>query len=72
MSTSRASSPYVCITSDTHAGAAIDTYREYLEPRYRDDFDAWRGKYKNPHKKHIGGSAYYPDSILRWDQITIE
>jgi predicted TIM-barrel fold metal-dependent hydrolase len=48
------SSPYICITSDTHAGAAIDTYGEYLEPAYREDFAAWRGAYKNPHKKHIG------------------
>jgi len=49
------SSPYVCITGDTHAGAAIDTYRDYLDPAHRDDFDAWRGGYKNPSKKHIGG-----------------
>jgi predicted TIM-barrel fold metal-dependent hydrolase len=49
------SSPYVCITADTHAGASIDTYREYLDPRHRADFDAWRGSYKNPSKKHIGG-----------------
>ena len=48
------SSPYICITSDTHAGAAIDTYGEYLDPSYREDFKAWRGAYKNPHKKHIG------------------
>src|SRR4030095_6756197 len=48
------SSPYICITSDTHAGAAIDTYGEYLDPSYREDFKAWRGTYKNPHKKHIG------------------
>lgn len=48
------SSPYVCITADTHAGAAVDTYREYLDPSYRDDFDAWRGSYKNPSKKHVG------------------
>lgn len=24
------------------------TYREYLEAKYLDDFDAWRGKYSNP------------------------
>jgi predicted TIM-barrel fold metal-dependent hydrolase len=47
--------PYVVITADTHAGAAVDVYREYLEPGLRDDFDAWRGSYKNPSKKHIGG-----------------
>ena len=26
------------------------SYREYLDPKYRDDFDAWRGRYKNPFK----------------------
>jgi predicted TIM-barrel fold metal-dependent hydrolase len=49
------SSPYICITSDTHAGAAIDAYRDYLDPPQRDEFDAWRSGYKNPSKKHIGG-----------------
>jgi len=47
-------SPYICITSDTHAGASIDTYREYLDPGRREEFDAWRGRYRNPSKKHIG------------------
>ncbi len=47
--------PYITITADTHAGASIDMYREYLDPAYRSDFDAWRGAYRNPSKKHIGG-----------------
>jgi predicted TIM-barrel fold metal-dependent hydrolase len=47
--------PYVVITADTHAGAAIDAYREYLDPTERADFDAWRGAYKNPSPKHVGG-----------------
>ena len=33
--------PYVTITADTHAGAAIDAYREYLDPKERSDFDEW-------------------------------
>ena len=49
------SDPYVVITADTHAGAAIDTYREYLDPARRAEFDDWRGQYKNPAKKHVGG-----------------
>ncbi|HEX2483809.1 MAG TPA: amidohydrolase, partial [Myxococcota bacterium] len=49
------SEPYVVITADTHAGAPIDTYREYLEPDERADFDAWRGSYRNPSAKHVGG-----------------
>ncbi|HVP29250.1 MAG TPA: amidohydrolase family protein [Myxococcota bacterium] len=48
------SEPYVLISADTHAGASITTYREYLDPKYRDEFDAWRGGYKNPSKEHLG------------------
>jgi predicted TIM-barrel fold metal-dependent hydrolase len=47
--------PYVVITGDTHAGASIDAYRAYLDPKWRDEFDAWRGAYRNPSKGHIGG-----------------
>ncbi len=49
-----AQEPYVVITADTHAGAPIEVYREYLDPKYRSDFDAWRESYKNPSKKHVG------------------
>jgi predicted TIM-barrel fold metal-dependent hydrolase len=41
---------YTLISADTHAGANHETYREYLDPAYRDEFDAWRGDYKNPFK----------------------
>ena len=41
---------YVIISADTHAGGSHAQYREFLDPKYRDDFDAWRGKYKNPFK----------------------
>ncbi len=41
---------YTIISADTHAGANHETYREYLDPAFRDEFDAWRGKYKNPWK----------------------
>jgi predicted TIM-barrel fold metal-dependent hydrolase len=41
---------YTIISSDTHAGGSHAAYRDYLEERYRDDFDAWRGRYKNPYK----------------------
>ena len=36
------------ISADCHAGGNHAQYREYLDPAYRDEFDAWRGKYKNP------------------------
>ena len=41
---------YTIISADTHAGANHETYREYLDPEFHHDFDAWRGKYKNPWK----------------------
>ena len=45
-----ASDHYTIISADTHAGANHETYREYLDPAWRDEFDAWRGEYKNPWK----------------------
>jgi predicted TIM-barrel fold metal-dependent hydrolase len=41
---------YVIITADSHAGGSHQQYREFLDPKYRHDFDAWRAKYKNPFK----------------------
>ena len=41
---------YTIISADTHAGGSHEQYREYLDPAFRDDFDAWRGQYKNPWK----------------------
>src|SRR5919109_2283700 len=41
---------YTIITADSHAGGSHAQYREYLDPKYRDDSDAWRGKYKTPFK----------------------
>ena len=41
---------YTIISADTHAGGSHASYREYLDPKYHEDFDAWRAKYKNPFK----------------------
>ncbi|HET6874613.1 MAG TPA: amidohydrolase family protein [Acidimicrobiales bacterium] len=41
---------YTIISADTHAGGSHAQYREYLDEEWRDEFDAWRGKYKNPYK----------------------
>jgi predicted TIM-barrel fold metal-dependent hydrolase len=46
--------PYILISADTHAGGSHAQYREYLDPAYRDAFDAWRGGYKNPSAEHYG------------------
>ena len=39
--------PYICITADSHAGASHATYREYLDPKYRDQFDEFRSGRKS-------------------------
>ncbi len=41
---------YTIISADCHAGGSHAAYREYLDPEFVEDFDAWRGKYKNPYK----------------------
>jgi predicted TIM-barrel fold metal-dependent hydrolase len=46
----RADGHYTIITADSHAGGSHAAYREYLDPKYLEDFDAWRGKYRNPFK----------------------
>jgi predicted TIM-barrel fold metal-dependent hydrolase len=53
---------YTIISSDTHAGGSHAAYREFLESKYHDDFDAWRGKYKNPFKD-LGDQRRYRN----WD-----
>ena len=41
---------YTIISADCHAGGSHAAYREYLDPEFHEDFDAWRGRYKNPYK----------------------
>lgn len=41
---------YTLISADTHAGGSMEQYTEYLDPAFRDEFDAWRNRYKNPFK----------------------
>lgn len=53
---------YTIISADCHAGASHATYREYLDPRYHDDFDAWRAKYKNPFRDLQDGGR-----VRNWD-----
>lgn len=58
----RANGHYTIITADSHAGGSHAAYREYLDPAYREDFDAWRGKYRNPYKD-LGDQRRYRN----WD-----
>ena len=39
---------YIVISSDCHAGATIDGYRDYLEKEWHDEFDEWAASYVNP------------------------
>src|SRR3954452_8432704 len=39
---------YIVISSDGHAGAQVHEYRDYLESRYHDEFDAWEAAFVNP------------------------
>ncbi len=41
---------YTIISADGHAGGSIDQYRMYLDASLLDQFDAWRGRYRNPFK----------------------
>ncbi len=54
--------PYILITADTHAGGSHAQYREYLDPEYRQQFDDWRGGYKNPSQEHYGSKK-----MKNWD-----
>ncbi len=49
---------YVVISTDCHAGASMNDYRAYLDPRFREEFDAWRGDYKNPFRDLLGSKRY--------------
>jgi len=53
---------YTIVSSDTHAGGSHAQYREFLSPKFYDDFDAWRGEYKNPFKD-LGDNRRYRN----WD-----
>jgi predicted TIM-barrel fold metal-dependent hydrolase len=53
---------YTIISADCHAGGSHAQYREYLDPAYLDDFDAWRAKYKNPFRD-LGDQRRYRN----WD-----
>jgi predicted TIM-barrel fold metal-dependent hydrolase len=62
MATTSADPRYTVISADTHGGGSHAMYRDFLEARYLDDFDAWRGEYKNPFSD-LGDSRRYRN----WD-----
>jgi predicted TIM-barrel fold metal-dependent hydrolase len=61
---------YTLISADCHAGGNMGQYREYLDPAYRDAFDAWRGAYSNPFRDLQGDSRTRNwDDARRWSDL---
>ena len=46
--TTLAGDRYIVISSDGHAGAQVHEYRDYLESKYHDEFDAWASDVREP------------------------
>jgi predicted TIM-barrel fold metal-dependent hydrolase len=63
---------YTMISADCHAGGSHAMYREYLDPAYLDDFDAWRERYRNPFRdldpKRNDLRMRNWDDEVRWEQ----
>lgn len=53
MTGAEAGDRYVVISSDGHAGASMDAYREYLESSWYEEYDAWRAGYVSPWADHM-------------------
>ncbi|WP_069884564.1 amidohydrolase family protein [Streptomyces luteocolor] len=48
---------YTVISADCHAGADLLDYRDYLESRHHDAFDAWAATYVNPYEDLLADTA---------------
>jgi predicted TIM-barrel fold metal-dependent hydrolase len=53
---------FTVISADCHAGADLLGYREYLEPAYREEFDAWAASYVSPFS-----DLTRPEAVRNWD-----
>lgn len=53
---------YTVISADCHAGGDLLDYRPYLDPAYRDEFDAWAADFVNPF-----ADLSEPDAERNWD-----
>jgi predicted TIM-barrel fold metal-dependent hydrolase len=53
---------YTVISADCHAGAALPTYREYLDSRYHERFDQWAAGYESP-----WDDLDRPEATRNWD-----
>src|ERR1700722_2305822 len=64
MTATTAEPRYTIISADRAAGGSHEAYREFLDPAYLDDFDAWRNKYKNPFRDLQPGDG---GRVRNWD-----
>ena len=53
---------YTVISADCHGGGDLLDYRPYLDPAYRDEFDAWAASYVNPYADLVAA-----DAARNWD-----
>jgi predicted TIM-barrel fold metal-dependent hydrolase len=62
--------PLVMISADCHAGAPAKRYREYLDPEYRSDYDAWLADTASRDRKRqefFGGGIYSEEAQAGYD-----
>ena len=61
---------YTIISADCHGGGSTAEYRDYLDPKYHEAYDAWRGGYKNPYRDLQGDSRTRNwDDARRWQDL---
>lgn len=53
---------YTIISADCHAGGSMEQYATYLDPQWREEFDAWRAKYESPWRDLVSD-----DKVRNWD-----
>jgi predicted TIM-barrel fold metal-dependent hydrolase len=51
---------YVVISADTHGGARVEDYRDYLDPPFRAEFDGWVGGFR----QRVDGFRHRVDDLL--------
>lgn len=48
---------YMIVSSDTHAGADLLEYREYLDRAWHEEFDSWAASYSSPYDDLVHATA---------------
>lgn len=70
MTSSTTPDRYTIISADCHAGGSMEQYASYLEPAWREEFDAWRSRYTSPWRDLVDeGKVRNWDSERRWADL---